>query len=235
MNLKNERDDFWEDFLDEEKIVSKNSNDKNTQENEKKDLFFKEINLNNKTTQEPKDEFWEMVGEPEEPKDEFWNEVNSITNNNLPKSEKCSKCNNGIIYDNPKNKKCSNYLYDFLTKTNVGTCDFIEWKNDIVFLEEKCPKCNNRLIDKPKFKQCEKRVYNFDTKQIEGTCDFIEWKNEITISENQNKTILEEKCSKCNGNLLDFPKKIQCENYKFDMKTKNNVGTCSFIQWKNSF
>lgn len=170
---------------------------------------------------------------------EFWDDFEeSIGKQELQNSKKeniCKVCNSGIIYENEKNRKCSNYKYDINIKQNVGTCSFIEWKNNQVFVkDEKCPKCNCNLVDKPKALQCEKYKYDMNLKTNVGECAYIKWKNNFS-NPVTNGTISEKSCPKCNGKTLDFTKKIQCENYKFDMELKKNVGNCSYIVWKESF
>lgn len=43
-----------------------------------------------------------------------------------------------------------------------------------------------------------------------------------------------DKCPKCGGQVLDKEKLIHCENYKYDYTAKKNVGTCDYMQWKES-
>lgn len=63
-----------------------------------------------------------------------------IRNSGFTKKEKeyvegklCPKCGSRLIKKTTKDGRpyhtCENYKYDFITKTNKGTCDFVDWLN----------------------------------------------------------------------------------------------------------
>ncbi len=63
-----------------------------------------------------------------------------LRNNGFPKKEvqyvegkKCPKCGGRLVKKLTKDGKeyhtCENYKYDFTTKTNIGTCSFVDWLN----------------------------------------------------------------------------------------------------------
>ena len=109
--------------------------------------------------------------------------------------EKCPKCGNPLIMITTrfgkKLKKCSTAGWDRETKTATG-CDYVEWfkglKED---LDEKCPKCGNKLqlvttSNGKKLKKCSTAGWDKETRQATG-CDYVEWLNDKKPSNGDEK------------------------------------------------
>jgi len=100
--------------------------------------------------------------------------------------EKCPKCGNHLVMattrSGKKLKKCSTAGWDREARKATG-CDYIEWFNGTKEeLDEKCPKCGEKLIlfttaKGKKMKKCSTSGWDREARKATG-CDYIEWINE---------------------------------------------------------
>ena len=78
-------------------------------------------------------------------------------------------------------QRCSKGSWDPQSKKVVG-CDYVKWLEvKPVTLDEKCPKCGEKLVlytttQGKKMKKCSTSGWDKEKKQATG-CDYIEWVN----------------------------------------------------------
>ena len=163
---------------------------------------------------------------------------NKITNETT--AEICPKCGStlGAITETSTGRRlqrCSKGSWDSKTKENVG-CDYVKWfEVEPQELDEKCPKCQSKLILATtrfgkKMKKCSTGSWDKETKKTVG-CDYVEWINGTTEQ-------LEEECPECQSKLVLFTtnagkKMKKCSTAGWDRQTRKATG-CTYIQWLKS-
>lgn len=129
-------------------------------------------------------------------------------------------------------QRCSTGGWDAETKKNTG-CDFVKWfEVKPEELDEKCPKCGNKLILMTtrfgkKMKKCSAGGWDKEAKKATG-CDFVEWINGTTEP-------LDEECPECQSKLVLFTtasgkKMKKCSTAGWDRAKKKPTG-CTYVQW----
>jgi hypothetical protein len=98
--------------------------------------------------------------------------------------EKCPKCGEKLLLQTTrfgkKMKKCSAGGWDREEKKPTG-CTYVDWLDERQILDEKCPKCENKLVlttvsGGKKLKKCETAGWDSKNKTATG-CDYVEWLN----------------------------------------------------------
>lgn len=151
--------------------------------------------------------------------------------------EKCPKCGNPLgeitfTKTGRKLQRCSTGSWDPLTRQNVG-CDYVKWfEVEPQELDEKCPKCGNKLILAvtrfgKKMKKCSTGGWDKATRTATG-CDFIEWINGTTEP-------LDEDCPTCGNKLVLYTtaagkKMKKCSTAGWDRETRKATG-CPYVYW----
>ncbi len=131
-----------------------------------------------------------------------------------------------------KLQRCSTGSWDPATKQNVG-CDYVKWLEvDPQALDEKCPKCGEKLVlvttrFGKKMKKCSAGSWDKEAKKAVG-CDYVEWINGTTEK-------LDEECPQCQSKLVLFTtvagkKMKKCSTAGWDSKAKKATG-CPYIYW----
>ena len=152
-------------------------------------------------------------------------------------NEACPKCGSplGEITVTKTGRKlqgCSTSSWDPESRTTVG-CDYVKWfEVEPVTLDEKCPKCGEKLILATtrfgkKMKKCSTNVWDKETKKAVG-CDFIEWINGTTEQ-------LDEECPDCGSKLVLFTtnagkKMKKCSTSGWDKQARKPTG-CAYVEW----
>ncbi len=131
-----------------------------------------------------------------------------------------------------KLQRCSRGSWDPEARKNVG-CEYVKWlEMDPQELDEKCPKCGQKLVLAftrfgKKMKKCSTNTWNAETKQAEG-CDYVEWLTGTTEE-------LDEECPECGKNLVLFTtargkKMKKCSTAGWDREKKEATG-CPYVYW----
>jgi len=149
----------------------------------------------------------------------------------------CPKCSSplGPITETATGRqlqRCSAGSWNKDTKQNEG-CDYVKWLvPEPKTLEEACPKCGSPLVMQvtrfgKKMKKCSTGGWDKEAKKATG-CDYVEWINGTSEP-------LEEKCPKCNENLVLYTtaagkKMKKCSTSGWDREAKKATG-CDFVEW----
>ena len=131
-----------------------------------------------------------------------------------------------------KLQRCSKGSWDPETRKNIG-CDFVKWfEVEPQELDEKCPKCGNKLVLAvtrfgKKMKKCSTGSWDRETKKTIG-CDYIEWINGTTEP-------LDEECPQCGKKLALYTtangkKMKKCSTAGWDKATRTATG-CPYVYW----
>lgn len=149
----------------------------------------------------------------------------------------CPKCNTRLgeittTKTGRKLQRCSNGSWDSAAKETVG-CDYVKWfPVEPQELDEKCPKCQAKLILATtrfgkKMKKCSNSSWDKVERKAVG-CDYVEWINGTTEP-------LDEECPQCGSRLVLFTtnagkKMKKCSTAGWDKQAKKPTG-CTYIQW----
>ena len=149
----------------------------------------------------------------------------------------CPKCGNPLgdvtlTKTGRKLQRCSTGSWDPKTRSNVG-CDYVKWLEvEPEALDEKCPKCGNKLVMAftrfgKKMKKCSTGGWDKEAKKATG-CDYIEWINGTTEN-------LDEDCPECGKKLVLYTtasgkKMKKCSTAGWDKKAKKATG-CAYVYW----
>jgi len=152
-------------------------------------------------------------------------------------TEVCPKCGQPlgeitVTKTGRKLQRCSTGGWDPTTKQNTG-CDYVKWfEMEPQALDEKCPKCGNKLILAftkfgKKMKKCSTGGWDKEAKQATG-CDYVEWINGSTEQ-------LDETCPQCGNKLVLFTtnngkKMKKCSTAGWDKAARKATG-CPFVYW----
>ena len=153
------------------------------------------------------------------------------------KTEICPKCGSPlgpitVTKTGRKLQRCSTGSWDPKTRENSG-CDFVKWfEIEPQILDEKCPKCGNKLVLAftrfgKKMKKCSTGSWDKETKKVIG-CDYVEWINGTTEP-------LDEECPECGNKLVLFTtnagkKMKKCSTAGWDRATRKATG-CPYVYW----
>lgn len=131
-----------------------------------------------------------------------------------------------------KLQRCSKGSWDPEERKNVG-CEYVKWIDmEPETLDEKCPKCGEKLVLAytrfgKKMKKCSTNKWDKETKKSTG-CDYIEWINGTTEE-------LDEECPSCGEKLVLFTtsagkKMKKCSTAGWDAKKRKATG-CTYVYW----
>src|SRR5664279_14770 len=149
----------------------------------------------------------------------------------------CPKCQSPlgeitVTKTGRKLQRCTKGSWDSQTRQTVG-CDYVKWfEIEPQELDEKCPKCGNKLILAvtrfgKKMKKCSTGSWDKVEKKAVG-CDYVEWINGTTES-------LDEVCPDCGEKLVLFTtnagkKMKKCSTAGWDKTAKKATG-CTYVYW----
>lgn len=152
-------------------------------------------------------------------------------------SEVCPKCGAPLAEitatsTGRKLQRCSKGSWDSGARKNVG-CDYVKWLTiEPEELDEKCPKCGNKLLLAftrfgKKMKKCSSGGWDKEAKKATG-CDYIEWLNNPTET-------LDEDCPECSAKLILFTtssgkKMKKCSTSGWDKAERKATG-CPYVYW----
>lgn len=156
---------------------------------------------------------------------------------NKKTNEICPKCGSSladitVTKTGRQLQRCSKGSWDPEERKNVG-CDYVKWLEvQPQELDEKCPKCGNKLILAvtrfgKKMKKCSAGSWDKEAKKAIG-CDFVEWINGTTEQ-------LDEECPDCGSKLVLFTtangkKMKKCSTAGWD-KTARKATGCPYVYW----